>query len=776
MRQVTYSTRWTRSTSVLLLCAALIGLMPSRTLHAQPPSCPDVKPATTGPEGKVDPCEPSPVIMTPVRLAAVNSGGDVVGETYGMIYRPNYDQRYNTGVILLHDTSDTYSTPLLRAHAWILASRQVLTLIVNLRRSPVSPSDSGRPEDNTEDIRAAIRYMLGAEEITSVLLAGDRSGAKAAATYEKTMKEETNIVGLGLFQVIADPPPANDPEYLPPPGSPDTSDWRRVPSEKTYQFLVTYGQDSGEHPLYELIANYSRPMLFLYAKPDTYAAEQDRALERAARLPPSSASSRISGDTRCILGEEPPWIDFYDSVVEHSVFFFQNLPGVRIENSPGRLRSRYRTSPVLLGVPKADMPDEIEYFDALLYTPRADVLGFSTNNMVHLKNVGILLNHGAVNSFYNGVPGWLGPSLATQGYTALALNRHDSGGAFYAARFEDGVRDLAAGVQRLQDLGCGAIFLQGHSLGSVYAVDYLAQTEDPRVKGLILTGAVADYPRWRRHWMGCNPDDRWTEYWKAVLEAQSILSGGRAVEEAASAAAVTIQRPVPTVTAPFISRQGPPSPSGAALPPAAAVPPRSEAQPQAAAAPPPQTPTPPPTACPDASAAAEAERLEGLLGGLLYVPWWSQDGDASEFKIPPPQTAESFLSFFGPDARTRPIQSVAPLRVPMLLIHGDEDKRTWWEDELAIACHALASPDVTVVLQAGDHGFVRNHLAQPQIEAASTIGSWLDIQLNLADGPRLATGIDPYRAILQPLTARYLVSYEPNGVRILVDCPGPLEG
>ena len=61
----------------------------------------------------------------------------------------------------------------------------------------------------------------------------------------------------------------------------------------------------------------------------------------------------------------------------------------------------------------------------------------------------ILVTHGTGGSFYGGINSFLPPLLAEKGYLGLSLNRRDAGHAYYRSTFEDGIKDLKAGIDFL---------------------------------------------------------------------------------------------------------------------------------------------------------------------------------------------------------------------------------------------------------------------------------------------------------------------------------------
>ncbi|MET4577041.1 alpha/beta hydrolase [Ottowia thiooxydans] len=75
-------------------------------------------------------------------------------------------------------------------------------------------------------------------------------------------------------------------------------------------------------------------------------------------------------------------------------------------------------------------------------------------------------------------------SMARQGH----LLEYRLGGSAYE-RFEESVGDLATWIDYATKCTSGPIILLGHSLGASKVTHYLAQTQDARVKGLVLASA-----------------------------------------------------------------------------------------------------------------------------------------------------------------------------------------------------------------------------------------------------------------------------------------------
>jgi len=104
----------------------------------------------------------------------------------------------------------------------------------------------------------------------------------------------------------------------------------------------------------------------------------------------------------------------------------------------------------------------------------------------------VLVTHGTGGNFYGSITSFLPPLLAEKGYLGLGMNRRDHDRNYYRSTFEDGLKDLKAGVDFLASKGVEEVFLVGHSLGSTFVPYYMAMSDDPRVKLVGLSGAIHD--------------------------------------------------------------------------------------------------------------------------------------------------------------------------------------------------------------------------------------------------------------------------------------------
>lgn len=111
-------------------------------------------------------------------------------------------------------------------------------------------------------------------------------------------------------------------------------------------------------------------------------------------------------------------------------------------------------------------------------------------------DAGVVMVHGYGGNFYSGTMSFLPEALAGHGYTTLALNMRDHDLGPKKNLFEENLPDIAAGVDELSRRGYKDLFLYGHSMGTNRVLFYLAETQDPRIKGIILSGPPGNLFQW----------------------------------------------------------------------------------------------------------------------------------------------------------------------------------------------------------------------------------------------------------------------------------------
>ena len=137
------------------------------------------------------------------------------------------------------------------------------------------------------------------------------------------------------------------------------------------------------------------------------------------------------------------------------------------------------------------------------------------------KNAGVVMIHGYSGNFYSGIMSFLPEAFADRGFTTLALNMRDHDRGPKNNRFEDNRHDIAAAVQKMAQLGYNFIFLYGHSMGTNRVLYYLAESRDPRIKGLLLTAPPGNLFEWNIHIFGIETATR------VLRQAQDLVANGK---------------------------------------------------------------------------------------------------------------------------------------------------------------------------------------------------------------------------------------------------------
>ncbi|MBI2000434.1 MAG: alpha/beta fold hydrolase [candidate division NC10 bacterium] len=135
----------------------------------------------------------------------------------------------------------------------------------------------------------------------------------------------------------------------------------------------------------------------------------------------------------------------------------------------------------------------------------------------------LLLVHGYAGNFYTGWPG-LTRGLAQKGHLTLALNMRDHDLTPQTSLFEDNRADIEAGVNLLMARGAASVVLVGQSLGTNRVLFYQADTQDPRVRGLVLMAGPGNLLEWNIRIFGREPA------LAVLVEAQRRVQMGRGAE------------------------------------------------------------------------------------------------------------------------------------------------------------------------------------------------------------------------------------------------------
>ncbi|MFO7554267.1 MAG: alpha/beta fold hydrolase [Desulfobacterales bacterium] len=137
------------------------------------------------------------------------------------------------------------------------------------------------------------------------------------------------------------------------------------------------------------------------------------------------------------------------------------------------------------------------------------------------SNTCVVLIHGYSGNFYSGIMEFLPEALTDRGYTTLAINMRDHDRDPKSSRFEENRYDIAVAVNKMAQLDCKSIFLYGHSMGTNRVLYYLAATQDPRIKGVLLTGPPGNLFEWNASLFGPETAN------KVLRQAQDLVAGGK---------------------------------------------------------------------------------------------------------------------------------------------------------------------------------------------------------------------------------------------------------
>ena len=129
----------------------------------------------------------------------------------------------------------------------------------------------------------------------------------------------------------------------------------------------------------------------------------------------------------------------------------------------------------------------------------------------------VVMVHGSGGSYRRAPESTLGPRLAANGYTALAINTRQHDDKVNTDNFLEVRRDIEAAVQVGRALGYKRLVLQGHSLGTIQVQFFAATNWDPDIKAVILLGAFGNLP-WKSRNLLVQDEARF----RALIEASLI--------------------------------------------------------------------------------------------------------------------------------------------------------------------------------------------------------------------------------------------------------------
>jgi pimeloyl-ACP methyl ester carboxylesterase len=166
--------------------------------------------------------------------------------------------------------------------------------------------------------------------------------------------------------------------------------------------------------------------------------------------------------------------------------------------------------------------------------------------------VGIALATGTGGEFYSN--GWFGERYAQAGYRVLSLNRRDHGQNFGYYKLEPSALDHRYAVDLLMERGVEHVVLVGQSYGTVTVPYYVMVTNDPRVKGMILTAALGDLRAGTRIAVGGQE-----KYDEIVAKARQMVKANRGQETFLMPPLTPEGRPIMHNYETFLDKRGPDS-------------------------------------------------------------------------------------------------------------------------------------------------------------------------------------------------------------------------
>ena len=135
--------------------------------------------------------------------------------------------------------------------------------------------------------------------------------------------------------------------------------------------------------------------------------------------------------------------------------------------------------------------------------------------------VGIIIAPGGGSEFYSDWLVWLGENFARSGYIALSMNRRDHGQEQWYHSFEVSAMDHKYMIDFLTARGAQLVILVGHSYGTVTAPYYVMESDDRRVKAMVLYGPHG----YKRDGLSRSFRSR-AEYEQVVAKAKEMVASG----------------------------------------------------------------------------------------------------------------------------------------------------------------------------------------------------------------------------------------------------------
>jgi alpha-beta hydrolase superfamily lysophospholipase len=137
---------------------------------------------------------------------------------------------------------------------------------------------------------------------------------------------------------------------------------------------------------------------------------------------------------------------------------------------------------------------------------------------------GVALVHGYASNFYSGSTGHLSRGLAERGFVTLALNMRDHDAGPKTSLFEESRWDQQAAIDELARRGGAPLVLLGSSLGTNRVLFYMAETQDPRVRAVVLLVPPGNAFEWNVRRFGRDRAER------TLQDALKLQAEGRGKE------------------------------------------------------------------------------------------------------------------------------------------------------------------------------------------------------------------------------------------------------
>ena len=425
----------------------------------------------------------------------------------GVLMTPNSGfNPANPAIIFLPDgpgVSPLRSTEPSRYSAEAMAARGYTALSFETRLT--SRYAFSRFDESITDVKAALD-VLSARGVTNIILAGHGLGALVAA---RTLNETREARLRGLVMIS--------------PGDDAAAAWRKKVGEDRYTKTLSQANaaiaDGGRAPLIDLGEGIvATPVVFLdWYGPNakTSLASVTAGLERPLMVLVGETDSRTPKSRLDALKSSAP---------QNKKIAIKTYPGLGVD-----LTSRKDQLDADLAAWMDDNGWQVvpRTTTQLVSTSAAD--GTKLDGVLYRPATGgdaarpaFLLVHGWASDVMRSTSQWLSLRLAQNGFAVLAVQHRGSGfRGTVSGRLEDVPQDLAAWSAFLGSRGYRNLVGLGHSVGALWLSDYVAQTQDPRIKALVYLAPARDLPMHARLAMG---EDR---YARTVLEAQDAVRDGK---------------------------------------------------------------------------------------------------------------------------------------------------------------------------------------------------------------------------------------------------------